>query len=1414
MRIPIRCLSLLLIIALLLTFIIPVIPATDVQAASYSGYATLASIYDQGDCPSAQGFAVHGDYLYSAKVNTTTETSAVIARVHRTSGSTVYLTNSATGTKYFTNLGHANDLSVATIVGLTTMFVTTAQKGSSTIVRYVFNGSTAVKVASYGATYNGSDISFGGIHVVHSDSENIVLLLKSGTGFYLGTVGVNQTSGTMEVTKLFNINITDVSINGQSKDLSTFLNQGFAYHDYRIYVPMTGNSLVNVSTIVVYDIQGASGTIKNDPNTSIWIESTSYPALFEIESCGISPKDGKLYFNTNRRVTDSDTNHDGVHYLTDFQWMPEQRTAEPNNYRWETVDGRLVSVTDNGCTFNPVAMHNGSISNNTYTDVQNCLAQTVRLEHDRPWVLEWKSSGVWNSSMLLTTKAADAYTNAPYLYRRAGNSIIALGAYNGTVYNNYGIDLSAHGIDGSAEHVYRLDNRPNSDGSNMVYLSIDGKQLGAMNTHFVGGTNQGTTSNWVSGKDFCFSYMGTPTYPIDNCNLEYLQVWYDGKASQYDDPNIYRWEDNGNGLSSVKEPGITVNELSMIAGSYTNGQYTSAELKLDEEIVLLHNRPWNVEWKTNGVWNSSALLFASHNRSHNEDGSYFYRKGDSNLIAFGEVVDSAYHNYGISLDAFGIDSTSVHTFRLTNRVNADGSNMVYLSADGKELGAMDQVYLATEAQNTVSNWISGKDFTFGYLGTTQHPITGTSFEYIQVWENGDPKTEIPKHYRWEVKSDVLTTIDTGDFSANIPTMLSGSISGGVFSDCYYLLEDSVVLYHDRPWAIEWQSEGSWEDEDKGALLFTSSQDSSAEQTVYLYRRSESELIALGIRSDDNYHNYGIRLSDHGIDGTAKHTYQLINRLNADGSNMVFLFVDGTEIGAMNGYFIGKNPQNTTSDWISGKDFIFSYIGSKDYSIGNCSMDYLQISEGDTPTGVVEFRNWDGAVISSTEYSYADMVVVPTDPARPADNVYRYTFTGWDKEVTRCFGDAVYTACYQADYIDYTVVFRDWNGETLLSNTYHYGDAVTAPYDPYRAADDKYTYQFKGWDKAVTACTGNTTYTAVYTSVPKVLPTITPKYPSVSFEDEIVMNVYFTATDLGDVALEDMGLLVWSSPQTTGSIANAEQVSSGAVYQEDTGFYGVSTQGIPAKKLSDTIYFKVYVRLADGSYVYSTMLNYSPKTYADTVLSGSGYSNKMKALVVAMLNYGAQAQVYFNYRPYNLMNANLTSSQKALVSEYSSSMVSPVVNPDVNKLGAFAATASGFTRKYPTVSFEGAFSINYYFTPSVLPQGDLRLYYWNADAYQSNSKLTVENATGVLIMSGSGNGEYHCAVEDIAAKDLDRTIYVSAVYSDGSATYCSGVLAYSIGTYSIAQATTGSASMRPFAAATAVYGYYAKLYFAS
>ena len=115
------------------------------------------------------------------------------------------------------------------------------------------------------------------------------------------------------------------------------------------------------------------------------------------------------------------------------------------------------------------------------------------------------------------------------------------------------------------------------------------------------------------------------------------------------------------------------------------------------------------------------------------------------------------------------------------------------------------------------------------------------------------------------------------------------------------------------------------------------------------------------------------------------------------------------------------------------------------------------------------------------------------------------------------------------------------------------------------------------------------------------------------------------------------------------------------------------------------------------------------------------------------------------------------------------------------------------------------------TPIVISDSGITMYYWNAEDYNAASVLTTSNATGSIKMSGSGTGEYRADITGIAAKDLDKVVYVAFVYSDGTETYCTGILGYSIGAYCSSQASKGG-DIANLAMATAVYGYHAKAYF--
>jgi hypothetical protein len=90
----------------------------------------------------------------------------------------------------------------------------------------------------------------------------------------------------------------------------------------------------------------------------------------------------------------------------------------------------------------------------------------------------------------------------------------------------------------------------------------------------------------------------------------------------------------------------------------------------------------------------------------------------------------------------------------------------------------------------------------------------------------------------------------------------------------------------------------------------------------------------------------------------------------------------------------------------------------------------------------------------------------------------------------------------------------------------------------------------------------------------------------------------------------------------------------------------------------------------------------------------------------MLNYGAAAQCYFGYRTDELMNGSLTKDQQALAVAYDPGLFAGVIPAEPSKVGIFAKTDVGFSSRSATVSFDGAFAINYYMKPDASVDGQI------------------------------------------------------------------------------------------------------------
>ena len=123
---------------------------------------------------------------------------------------------------------------------------------------------------------------------------------------------------------------------------------------------------------------------------------------------------------------------------------------------------------------------------------------------------------------------------------------------------------------------------------------------------------------------------------------------------------------------------------------------------------------------------------------------------------------------------------------------------------------------------------------------------------------------------------------------------------------------------------------------------------------------------------------------------------------------------------------------------------------------------------------------DGTKITQT-YNYGSTPSYPngtptkTDP----DNLYKYTFTGWDKAISAVTGDVTYVAQFSEEKLGHTITWKV-DGQADVTTVVAPGATPEYPNGtPTKAATAEYTYTFSGWSPAVNAATGDATYTAQF-----------------------------------------------------------------------------------------------------------------------------------------------------------------------------------------------------------------------------------------------------------------------------------------------------------------------------------------------
>ena len=179
--------------------------------------------------------------------------------------------------------------------------------------------------------------------------------------------------------------------------------------------------------------------------------------------------------------------------------------------------------------------------------------------------------------------------------------------------------------------------------------------------------------------------------------------------------------------------------------------------------------------------------------------------------------------------------------------------------------------------------------------------------------------------------------------------------------------------------------------------------------------------------------------------------------------------------------------------------------------------------------------------------------------------------------------------------------------------------------------------------------------------------------TVVLSDQIGVNYYLDFSE--DIKISDLSVeFKW------GKGSNAKTVAGTFSQTSDYNAKCITSCSVPARCMTDSI--KMTVKKGDDIVVSSTFkiakyANDLAELYPSVNVSTSDYielkeSEKLHTLLIAMLNYGAESQKYFNYNTDDLANAKKYTKNLVTVGSVSSSTKSEYSNYDATTMDLIAA----------------------------------------------------------------------------------------------------------------------------------------------
>ncbi len=302
--------------------------------------------------------------------------------------------------------------------------------------------------------------------------------------------------------------------------------------------------------------------------------------------------------------------------------------------------------------------------------------------------------------------------------------------------------------------------------------------------------------------------------------------------------------------------------------------------------------------------------------------------------------------------------------------------------------------------------------------------------------------------------------------------------------------------------------------------------------------------------------------------------------------------------------------------------------------------------------------------------------------------------------------------------------------------------------------------------------------------------------------EGTISIIFYA-DLSGYEASKVKMLFWDSPQTDYTAETA--VRSVSYSSKDINGYRFVFEDIASKEMNKEIYARLMAVDSNGKTVYGAKpeSGYSVVTYARNMLG----NQKMKPLLVKMLNYGAAAQEYFGSDA-PLANSSLSEIER--VTDYTKIYKSEATVIDEESLnGECAAEIAG-----KTLTLEGDISINYYVTCEE-DVDEIGIMFWNEKGFLEKEKHIMGTQIK-KINTFTNNGSYKVfSYDNITSREMSEPLYARVYTKKDNVYKYGGIHKYNVKDYAAKQIEKNEdAALIKLLRCLLIYGEEAERFFSS